>query len=164
MRLKSTCWASAALQKTKATSAARTAPASLTSAPLEGGGALVGQSAPTLAQVVRGLALADALADLRDVGLGLGELFDGALHVGHGERGQARELGSGLVDAGLELGAVDQPIEVADAQQVLVGEILRQQEGALGEARAHLLGVAAEPARIGMHAQTRRRHERAHAL
>src|SRR4029077_2951014 len=96
MRLKSTCWASATAQK--AISAARTAPASLTSAPLECRRALLAQRAQALAQVIRRLALADAFADLRDVGFGLGELLDGALHVGHGKRCQPCELGCGLVD------------------------------------------------------------------
>src|SRR5260370_27968554 len=128
MRLKSTCWAAAAPQKT--ISAARTAPANFTSAPLEGGCPLLAQRAQALAQVLRGLALADAFADLGDVGFGLGELLDRALHVGHGKRRQARELGRGLVDTGLELGAVYQPVEEADAQEVLVGEVLRQHEGA----------------------------------
>src|SRR5262249_55758130 len=129
MRLKSSCWASTALVHRLAdseTSAAMTALPSLTSAPLESGRPLLAQRTQPLAQILRGLALADALPDLRDVGFGLGELLDCPLHVGHGKRRQARELGRGLIDADLELGAIDQPIEIAHAQQVLVGEILRQ--------------------------------------
>src|SRR5258708_37422599 len=152
MRLKSSCWACAAPAH-KTISAARTAPPRFTSAPLESRRALLAQRTQALAQILRGMAFANALADLGDGRLGLGELLDGPLHVGHGQRLQAGELGRGLVDAGLELGAIDQPVEITDAQQVLVGEILGQQEGALGEAWAHLLGVAAKPARIVVQAK-----------
>src|SRR5215470_10536855 len=141
MRLKSICWASAAAAH-KIISAAKTAPTDLTSAALESGHALLAQRAQAFAQVLRGLALADTLADPGDVGLGLRELLDGPLHVGHGKRRKAGELGRGLVDAGVELGTVDQPVEVSDAQKIFVGKILRQQKGALGEARTDFLGIA----------------------
>src|SRR5262249_41688121 len=115
--------------------------------------------AQALAQVLRGLALTDALPDPRNVRLGLGELLDGPLHVRHGNRGQSRKFGRSFVDPGRELIAVDQPVQVADTQEVLVSEFLRQKEGPLGEARAHLLGIAAQPARVVVQSKTRRRHE-----
>src|SRR5207302_1107978 len=101
-RLKSSCWAATAPAHSEI-SAATTAPPSFTSAPLEGRRPLLAQRTQSLAQVVRGLALANALADPGNVGFGLGELLDRPLHVGHGERRQAGELGRGLVDLCLEL-------------------------------------------------------------
>src|SRR5476649_2084291 len=116
-----------------------------------------------LLQVLGGPAFADAFADPGNVGFGLGELLDRPLHVRHRQWRQARQPVRHLVDPGLELGAVDQPVEIAHPQQVLVAEILRQEEGALGEARAHLLRIAAQAARIIVQAKARGRHEEAHA-
>src|SRR5262249_17310196 len=90
---------------------------------LEGGCPALLKRAQALAQVLGALAFADALTDAGNVRLGLGELLDGALHVGHRQRSQAGELGRDFVDLGLEFGTIDQPVEIADAQEVLVGEV-----------------------------------------
>src|SRR5215468_852523 len=58
---------------------------------LEGGCPALLKRAQALAQVLGALAFADALTDAGNVRLGLGELLDGALHVGHRQRSQAGE-------------------------------------------------------------------------
>src|SRR5687767_1864455 len=92
------------------------------SASLEGGRPSFLERAQALAQIVRRLALADAFANPGDVGLGLGELLDGALHVAHGKRCETCKLGRDLVDLAGEVGALDQPVEVAHGQEVGVAE------------------------------------------
>src|SRR5471032_610632 len=150
-------WTMAARRRCIASPVYRSLPA------LESGLALLAHCRQTLLQVLGGAALADALADPGNVRLGLGELLDRPLHVRHRQRRQARQPACHLVDLGLELRPVHQPIEIAHTQQVLVAEILRQEEGALGEARTYLLRIAAQAARIIVQAKARRRHEEAHA-
>src|SRR5262249_2762029 len=111
---------------------------STTSAALKGRRSALAERTQPLAQVLRALALTDASPDPWNVRLGLGELLDGALHVGHRQRRQAGKLGGDFVHPGLEFGALDQPVEIAHAQEIIVGEIFGQQEGTLGEARTDL--------------------------
>src|SRR5476649_953185 len=151
-------WTMAARRRCMASPVYRSLPA------LESGAPLLAHRGQALLQVLGGPAFSDTLANPGNVGLGLGELLDRPFHVRHRQRRQARQPGRHLVDLRLEFGVVDQPVEIAHTQQVLVAEILRQQEGALGEARAHLLRVAAQPTRIVMQAKARGRHEEAHAL
>src|SRR5262249_56194067 len=101
---------------------------STTSAALEGRRAALAERAQPLAQVLRGLALTDAFPDPWNVRLGLGELLDGALHIGHRQRCQAGELGGDFVHPGPEFGALDQPVAIAHSQEIIVPQIFRQQE------------------------------------
>jgi len=80
-------------------------------------GARFSRNALSPREVVRGLALADASRFFLECRASAwARLLIARFMLAMEKRREARELGRGLVDLGLELGAIDQPVEVADAQ------------------------------------------------